>query len=246
MQFLGTGPTGGWGVDVSPLLRHPRGHLACMGVGLSLRPSARLPRSLPFPRSREGGVGGGGFGGGSGSAGASWRPSTDRHAFRESRSIPLIFVKNDREEFCLGCIGDDEYRFCRSTACNIVKHKKRRYDLGCQEGYYISVVFAKSSRATQAFRTPFLDASKLTPEVRAVVTYTRDQGLKTTIEWEEFIMQAQLAWHASLKAARRKGQGSGISKGSNKDNVSSESMVSLIDEPFRKSQIRSRWRGWGR
>ena len=44
-------------------------------------------------------------------------------------------------------------------------------------------------------------------------------------------MQAQLAWHASLEAARRKGQGSGISEGSNKDNVSSEPMVSLLDEP---------------
>jgi hypothetical protein len=112
-----------------------------------------------------------------------------------------------------------------------VKHKKRPYDLGCQEGYYIPTIFAKALRATQAFRTPFLDASKLTPEVRSVVTSTREQGLKTTIELEEFIMQAQLAWHASLEAARRKGQGSGISEGSNKDDVSSDSMVSLLDEP---------------
>jgi hypothetical protein len=37
---------------------------------------------------------------------------------------------------------------------------------------------------------------KLTPEVRSVVTSTREQGLKTTIEWEEFIMQAQLAWRS--------------------------------------------------
>ena len=112
-----------------------------------------------------------------------------------------------------------------------MKHKKRPYDIGCQEGYYIPTVFAKASRATQAFRTPFLDASKLTPEVRSVITSTREQGLKTTIEWEEFIMQAQLAWHASLEAARRKGQGSGISEGSNKDDVSSDSMVSLLEEP---------------
>jgi hypothetical protein len=71
----------------------------------------------------------------------------------------------------------------------------------------------------------------LTPEVRAIVTSTRDQGLKTTIEWEEFIMQAQLAWHAFLEAARRKRQGSGISERSNKDDASSKSMVSLINEP---------------
>ena len=190
------------------------------------------PSLASFSPFTGGGVGGGfGGGGGTGSAGASWRPSTDRHACGESRRIPLIFVRNDREEFCLGCIGDDEYRFCRSTACNIVKHKKRPYDLGCQEGYYIPTVFAKASRATQAFRTPFLDALKLTPEVRSVVTSTREQGLKTTIEWEEFIMQAQLAWHASLEAARRKGQGAGISEGSNEDDASSDSMVSLLDKP---------------
>ena len=141
------------------------------------------PSLASFSPFTGGGVGGGfGGGGGTGSAGASWRPSTDRHACGESRRIPLIFVRNDREEFCLGCIGDDEYRFCRSTVCNIVTHKKRPYDLGCQEGYYIPTVFAKASRATQAFRTPFLDASKLTPEVRVVIISTRDQGLKTTIE----------------------------------------------------------------
>ena len=44
-------------------------------------------------------------------------------------------------------------------------------------------------------------------------------------------MQAQLAWHTSLEAARKKGQGSGISEGSNEDDVYSESMVSLLDEP---------------
>jgi len=44
-------------------------------------------------------------------------------------------------------------------------------------------------------------------------------------------MQAQLAWHASLEAARRKGQGLGISKGSNEDDVSSKLMVSLLNEP---------------
>jgi len=44
-------------------------------------------------------------------------------------------------------------------------------------------------------------------------------------------MQAQLAWRTSLEAAQRKGQGSGISKGLNEDDVSSESMVSLLDKP---------------
>jgi hypothetical protein len=180
-------------------------------ISSALTEAPSLASFSPFTGGGVGGGVGGGGGGGTGSAGASWRPSTDPHTCGESRRIPLIFVRNDREEFCLGCIGDDEYRFCRSTACNIVKHKKRPYNLGCQEGYYIPTVFAKASRATQAFRTPFLDASKLTPEVR--------------------FMQAQLAWHASLEAARRKGQGAGISEGSNEDDVSSDSMVSLLNEP---------------
>jgi hypothetical protein len=50
---------GGMGVDASPRLRRPRGHLARVGVGLSLQPSPTLPCSLPFPRSQEGGLGGG-------------------------------------------------------------------------------------------------------------------------------------------------------------------------------------------
>ena len=62
----------------------------------------------------------------------------------------------------------------------------------------------------------------------------KDQGLKITIEWEEFIMQAQLTWRASLDAARRKWQGSGISEGSKEDDASSESMVSLPNERLHK------------
>jgi hypothetical protein len=46
------------GVDVSPRLRRPRGHLSRVGVGLSLWPSLRLPRLLPFLCSWEGELGG--------------------------------------------------------------------------------------------------------------------------------------------------------------------------------------------
>jgi hypothetical protein len=48
--------------------------------------------------------------------------STDRHAHGELRCFLLILVRNDKEEFCLGCIGTDERCFCRSTACNIMSH----------------------------------------------------------------------------------------------------------------------------
>ncbi len=69
------------------------------------------------------------------------------------------------------------------------------------------------------------------PEVRAVITDMGEHGSKTTSEWEEFIMQARVACHVSLNDTRRRGQGSGIREGSNKDNASSESMISLPVEP---------------
>jgi hypothetical protein len=91
-----------------------------------------------------------------------------------------------------------------------VKHEKWPYDLGLQEGYYISAVFSKSSQATQAFRTPFLDASKLTPEVQAVVTSTRDQGLKLPSSGRS--SSCRLSWLGKplwkLLGGRDKGRGS--------------------------------------
>jgi hypothetical protein len=53
-----------------------------------------------------------------------WTPSGDCHAMGASLCFPLIKVTNNMAEFCLGCIGTDERHFCRSTACNIVAHKK--------------------------------------------------------------------------------------------------------------------------
>ena len=147
------------------------------------------------------------------------------------RFIPLVLVRNDKEEFCLGCIGADKRRFCRSTVCNIMSHRKRRCELECQEGYYIPTIGAKFPRQPSTFRTPFLDASQLTPDVRVVVTDTGEHGSKTTNKWEEFIMQAKVAWHVSLDAAWRRGQEAGIHKGLNEDDASSKSMISLPDEP---------------
>jgi hypothetical protein len=67
------------------------------------------------------------------------------------------------------------------------------------------------------------------PEVQGVVTDTGEQGLKTTSKWEEFIMQAKVAWHVSQDAAWRKGQGAGIREGSNENNYSSKRATSLPD-----------------
>ena len=108
--------------------------------------------SLPFPHS-GGGLGGGGFGGGGGGSvglgepvGANWLPSMDRHAIGESRHFSLIRITSDRSEFCLGCIGSEERWFCQSTACNMVAHKKRCYELACQEGCYIPTEGQRSMR----------------------------------------------------------------------------------------------------
>jgi hypothetical protein len=152
-----------------------------------------------------GGGGRGGFGGlggeNQGSSGATmWSPLTDRHAQSELRCIPLVLVRNDKAEFCLGCIGMDEWRFCCSTSCNIMSHCKHPHVLECQEGYHITTVGQKFQRQPSTFRTPFLDALHLTPEVRAIVTDTGEAGMKTTSKREEFIMQAKVARHVFHEA----------------------------------------------
>ena len=86
----------------SPFAASARASRSRGGGSISLA-LTEAPSLASFSTFSGGGVGGGfGGGGGTGSAGASWRPSTYRHACGESRHILLIFVRNDREEFCLG------------------------------------------------------------------------------------------------------------------------------------------------
>ena len=101
--------------------------------------------------------------------------------------------------------------------------------MDCQEGYFITTGAHGSAQQLAAFGSPFLDASSLTPEVRAVITDPGKNGAKTTREWEEFILQAKIAWHAHQESAQRDSQG--IREGLNKDNASSMSGVYLPDEP---------------
>ena len=149
------------------------------------------------------GGGGGGIVGFGGPVGAAWSPSTDQHAIGESRCFSLIRITNDTSEFCLGCIGSDECWFCRSTACNTVSHKKRRYELACQEGFYIPTEGQFAMRPQCAFRSPFIDAARMTPEVQHVVTATGDEGIKTMHEWEEFILAASMSWHVFQESQSR-------------------------------------------
>jgi len=80
-----------------------------------------------------------------------------------------------------------------------------------------------------AFRSPYIDASRMTPEVRRAITDTGDGGWKTTREWEEFILAASVSWHVFQES-----QSCGVRKtreGSEEDGASSTSRLYLPDEP---------------
>ena len=68
---------------------------------------------------------------------------------------------------------------------------------------------------------PFLDDARLTDDIKAYLnTKNNTSWWKTTAEWEEFMMQAEVAWHAHLveeqrRAARR--NAGGILEGSDED-----------------------------
>ena len=80
-----------------------------------------------------------------------------------------------------------------------------------------------------AFRSPFIDAARMTPDVRRVVTATGDGGLKTTHEWEEFILAASVSWHVFQESQSRGVRE--IREGSDEDGASSTSGLYLPDEP---------------
>ena len=80
-----------------------------------------------------------------------------------------------------------------------------------------------------AFRSPFIDASRMTPDVRRVVTDTGDGGLKTTREWEEFILAASVSWHVFQESQSRGVRE--IREGSDEDGSSNNSGLYLPDEP---------------
>ncbi len=156
-----------------------------------------------------------------------------RHAYGESRRFPLVRLTNDMSKFCLGCIGTDERHFSRSTACNIVSHKKWCHDLGWEDGFFIPAggQSAVWSRTITAFRTPFLDATRLTAEVREVVTSKGKWGMKTTREWEEYILHAEVMWHAYQEEVQTGLREMGIQEGSDEDDTSSMSGISVGEEP---------------
>ncbi len=134
---------------------------------------------------------GGFFGGGDDD---SCRPSSDANSIGKSKRIQLVLVKNLDAQICFGCIGTDESerRFCQSNQCLVRMHKKQRFNMGCNVGYFILTRHA--SRLLAAFREPLLDAAKLTNEVRVIMTDQSPDGERTTCEcWEEFMVEAKVA-----------------------------------------------------
>jgi hypothetical protein len=108
-------------------------------------------------------------------------------------------------------------------------HKKQRFGMGCNAGYFIST--RHSSRLLAAFREPFLVATKLTDEVRATVTAQGPDGEKTTHKWEDNMVKAQVAWHV-LEKKHNGRQNRIIREGSNKDKESKEEAIDLLETPL--------------
>jgi hypothetical protein len=69
----------------------------------------------------------------------------------------------------------------------------------------------------------------MTPDVRRVVTDTGDGGLKTTREWEEFILAASVSWHVFQESQSRGVRE--IREGSVENSSSSTGGLYLPDEP---------------
>jgi hypothetical protein len=147
-------------------------------------------------------------------------------------------VTNNMAEFCLGCIGMDERHFLSEHGCNIVAHKKQCYELNCQEGFYIPTATHRALGQPSVFQAPFLDASRMTPGVRQVVMDPEELDMKTTRKWEEFILQANVVWHAYQEEEWKRF--CGIHEGLEKDDLST-SGIHLPDEPgtfkFVKPQV---------
>jgi hypothetical protein len=108
-------------------------------------------------------------------------------------------------------------------------HKKTRFDKGCDAGYFIATRRASSLLA--AFRAPFLDAAKLTEEVRAIVEDQGPDGERTTRQWEEFMVEAKVAWRVLEEERDRRQAGGIIREGSDEDEETKDQAVNLPDTP---------------
>ncbi len=118
-----------------------------------------------------------------------------------------------------------------------MSHRKKKHDLGCKEGWFIPTHSTGAfGTGPSCFLTPFLDDARLTDDIKAYLNNRNNTSWwKTTAEWEDFMMQAEVAWHAQLveeqrKAARR--SAGGILEGSDEDDsASTNSGLILNNDP---------------
>ncbi len=87
------------------------------------------------------------------------------------------------------------------------------------------------SHLLAAFREPFLDAAKLTDEVRAIMMAQGPDSEKTTRGWEDFMVKPQVAWRV-LEEEHNSHQNRIIREGSNEDKESMEEAVDLPKTPL--------------
>ncbi len=101
----------------------------------------------------------------------------------------LICIEADAK-ICFGMVGTK--RFCRSTGCRVKSHASKKFNMGCNAGWFLASKSQPLMGTPTAFITPFLDAFKITEDTREVLTNMLDR--KTTEEWEEFIAEAKEEW----------------------------------------------------
>jgi hypothetical protein len=78
-------------------------------------------------------------------------------------------------------------------------HRKKKHDTGCKVGWFIPTQSRRAlGKEPACFLSPFLNDGRLTDDVRMYLSSSGNSWWKTMAEWEEFIVQAKVAWHAHL------------------------------------------------
>jgi len=198
----------------------PTQHVLCLfGIDYGCPFSAFCPCSWS-----EGGVRGGG-----------WHPSGDANAIVKSKKCLLVLVEKS-EGLCFGNVG--EHRFCRATECKIRKHQggqANKFDMGCDAGWFIPSKLQTLRDKGAAFKTHFLDVTKITDDTLSVLQDTMMR--KTTAEWEWFIAEAKVEWEEfvarhPLRAVEELSSGEKVEDNDSIGSIVGNFMVYLIPDEF--------------
>ncbi len=75
--------------------------------------------------------------------------------------------------------------------CNVELHTKK-FQMGCDQGWFIATKSQVLTGKPTAFIAPFLDLAKITEDMLSILRNPLTR--KTTAEWEVIIMEAQEEW----------------------------------------------------